>query len=130
MTDMTDMTDTSNLKTSEILTLAYKHLWNGDFLAKQHEYSQYVCGAVDDALYELGIDNLSDDDGWHPYKGSRERLHDYMDLILAKTDSSFYKRHLMELGVPRNLTGNPEWMQLRRRELLCSIISHFESIND
>ena len=127
---MTDMTDTNTLKTSELLILAYKHLWNGDILAKQHEYSNYVCGAVDDALYELGIDNLSDDDGWNQYIDSKDRFHDYMDLILAKTDSYYYYSHLAKLGVPRNLTGNPEWMQLRRRELLCSIMSHFESIND
>ena len=127
---MTDTNNKYNLKTSEILTLAYKHLWNGDFLAEQYKHVPYVCGAVDDALYELGIDNLYDDDGWHPYKGSRERFHDYMDSILAKTDSSFYPRHLMELGVPRTIINNAEWMQLRRRELLCSIISHFESIND
>ncbi len=124
------MPDTNNLKTSEILTLAYKHLWNGDFLAEQYKHVPYVCGAVADALHELGIDNLSDDDGWHPYKGSRERFHDYMDSILKETNSSYYYSHLNKLGVPRTILNNAEWMQLRRRELLCSIISHFESIND
>ena len=127
---MTDTNNLNNLKTSEILTLAYKHLWNGDFLAKQHEYSRHVCGAVADALRELDVNKLSDDDGWHPYKDSKDRFHDYMNLILAKTDSIYYTKHLNKLGVPINLTGNPEWVQLRRRELLCSIISHFESIND
>lgn len=127
---MPDMTNLNNLKTSEILTLAYKHLWNGDFNEKQYKYSRYVCRAVDYALYELGIYNLQDAIGWHPYKDSKERFWDYMDLILKETNSTFYTRHLSKLGVPTILTDNPEWMQLRRRELLCSIISHFEYIND
>lgn len=130
MTDTTDTTDTNNPKTSEILTLAYKHLWDGNFLAQQHKHASNVCGAVAIALDKFGIDNLSDDDSWHPYIDIQDRFHAYMDSILAKTGYIYYTKHLNKLGVPRSLTDNPEWMQLRRRELLCSIISHFESIND
>ena len=124
------MNNSIKLKTSEILTLAYKHLWNGDFLAKQYKHVPNVCGAVTEALVELDMRNLSDDDGWHPYIDIQDRFHDYMYSILAKTDSSYYYSHLNKLGVPRTILNNAEWMQLRRRELLCSIISHFESIND
>ena len=124
------MTDTNTLKTSELLTLAYKYLWNGDFLAEQYKHVPNVCGAVAAALKELDIDNLADDDGWHPYIDSHDSFRDYMDYILKETNSSFYYSHLAKLGVPRTILNNAEWMQLRRRELLCSIISHFESIND
>ena len=127
---MPDTNNSNKLKTSEILTLAYKHLWDGDFHPDECKHSRNVCRAVGAAFRELNIDNLSDADGWHPYRASKDRFHDYMDLILKETDTAFYSKHLNKLGVPINLIHNPEWMQLRRRELLCSIISYFESIND
>ena len=130
MTNTNTLSNSNNLKTSEILTLAYKHLWNGDILAEQYTHASNVCGAVARVLPELGIDNLVDENGRHPYIDSQDSFQDYMYLILAKTDTNYYCSHLAELGVPIDLMRDAEWMQLRRRELLCSIISHFESIND
>lgn len=70
--------------------------------------------------------NLKPDKSLRCYSLAR----DYINEAMEKTNAWYYSGHLAQLGVPLKLVNNLEWMQLRRRELLCQMISHFESIGD
>ena len=48
----------------------------------------------------------------------------------SKSDAFSFDDMLFSLGVPVKLVNDDEWVQLRRRELLANLISHYERMGD
>lgn len=123
------------MKTSEMLRKAYPFLWDGveDTVLK----SEYICYAIERAFAaELGGDVIEE----IHVKGIGREILECQKKIVEKMNEWFnprlrrecmsFETAMFELGVKQELAGNTEWRQLRRREFLTNLISHYERLGD
>lgn len=97
------------MRTSEVLSAARAHLWDGEGVLIPESQSKYICYAIS----RVQAKSRAKDDA--------------VDLVLAQLDTyGSFEGYLIGRGVPDRLADDPEWMQLRRRELLTRLISQCE----
>lgn len=115
-------------KVSELLTAARTYLWDGtgptpisyhpmNLGSPSPGCEVYVCHAIQAVGYET-VD---------PPQSVLDGVQEACDRVLGQLDGNLsFDGYLAGQLVPAQYLDDPEWMQLRRRELLTMLISHFE----
>ena len=125
------MLNIETAKTSEILAAAREWLWDGGEESRHPWQTPYICFAVERAM---GVHVSPFDSHTETVKRAR-RITDSVTTLMrelcgSKSGDISFNGMLVGLGVPENLVDDDEWLQLRRRELLTNLISHYERMGD